>query len=241
MAARYVALFVTTVLLAGCGTTASTTMSETETAAVSPKGGSSSLVVRSPIVPDDDVTPVSAPVAKTAKPSRRVAMADAASAPAVEEPFVEAPVVKKPVIAKPEPEKSKPSDTAVVGAPASSGSSSGPGSGGGTPATDPTPPAASSGTTPTEMPLSQPLEPAPTQTAEPVAAPPSPSPFAVDFKDMINTTVAGFPLWLMVVVGILLAAALVFGLGGARRPKQRVEPVREEHTYAEADEEAVPA
>ena len=240
MAARYVALFVTTVLLAGCGTTASTTMSETETASVSPKGGSSSQVVRSPLVPDDDVMPASAPVAKTAKPARRVAMADAASAPAVEEPVVEKPVVKKPVIAKPEPEKSKPSDTAVIGAPASTGgSSSGPG--GGTPATDPTPPA-SSGTTPTEMPLSQPVETAPTLSAEPVAAPaPSPSPFAVDFKDMINTTIAGFPLWLMVVVGILLAAALVFGLGGARRPKQRVEPVREEHTYAEADEEAVPA
>jgi hypothetical protein len=72
--------------------------------------------------------------------------------------------------------------------------------------------------------------------------PPKPSPFAVDFKDMINTTVAGFPLWLMVLVGILLAAALVFGVGGAKRQRPRVEPAREEHTYAARDEEEpVPA
>jgi hypothetical protein len=225
-------------------------MSEPQTTSASPKSSSNNLVVRSPLVPDDDMMPVSAPAAKTAKPARRVAMADAASAPAVEEPVVEAPVVKKPVIAKPVPEKTKPADTAVIGAHGSG--DGGPGSGGGTPATDATPPA-SSGTTGsvpgssasevTPVPLSQPVESAPTLSAEPVAAkPPAPSPFAVDFKDMINTTIAGFPLWLMVVVGILLAAALVFGIGGARRPKPRVEPVREEHSYAEpSDEEAVPA
>jgi hypothetical protein len=47
---------------------------------------------------------------------------------------------------------------------------------------------------------------------------------------------------MMVGVGILLAAALVFGVGGVRRQKPRVEPAREEHTYAaDDDREAVPA
>jgi hypothetical protein len=59
---------------------------------------------------------------------------------------------------------------------------------------------------------------------------------------MVNTKVAGFPLWMMVAAGILLAAALVFGVGGSRRRKPRVEPAREEHTYAErVDDDAVPA
>lgn len=260
MSARFVALLITAVSLGACGTTGPTTTaapSEPESASP-PPAAPSRLVVRGPIVPDDeDMAPVAAPAAKTVRPSKRVAMADAASAPEIEEPVVEK--VEKP---KPAPKKpaSKPGDSAVVVPPASSGSggsgggsSAGGSSGGGsstapsTPAapgdTPATPPSSSASTDVTAVPLSDPAEPPSTVTAEPAGAvPPKPSPFAVDFKDMINTTVAGFPLWLMVLVGILLAAALVFGVGGAKRQRPRVEPAREEHTYAARDEEeAVPA
>jgi hypothetical protein len=66
-----------------------------------------------------------------------------------------------------------------------------------------------------------PIEPAATLSAEPAPATPTPSPFAIDFREMLNASVAGFPLWLMVVVGIVLAGALVFGTGGRRGKPER--------------------
>jgi hypothetical protein len=62
---------------------------------------------------------------------------------------------------------------------------------------------------------------------------------------MLNTTIAGFPLWLMVVVGILLAAALVFGTGGRRETRERDyrddrEPDYGERTYADRHDDAEP-
>ena len=50
---------------------------------------------------------------------------------------------------------------------------------------------------------------------------------------MLNATVAGFPLWLMVVVGIVLAGALVFGTGGRREPRE--ERDYEERPYPERE------
>jgi len=92
-----------------------------------------------------------------------------------------------------------------------------------------------------------PIEPT-TVSAEPVSpTAPSPSPFAIDFREMLNAQVAGFPLWLMVVVGIVLAGALVFGTGGRRgsareerdyepRPYPEREPRYEETNYDEDHE-----
>lgn len=50
---------------------------------------------------------------------------------------------------------------------------------------------------------------------------------------MINANVAGFPLWLMVVVGIVLAGALVFGTGGRRGKPERD---YEERQYPEREQ-----
>jgi hypothetical protein len=50
---------------------------------------------------------------------------------------------------------------------------------------------------------------------------------------MLNATVAGFPLWLMVVVGIVLAGALVFGTGGRRGKPERD---YEERPYPEREQ-----
>jgi hypothetical protein len=53
-----------------------------------------------------------------------------------------------------------------------------------------------------------------------------------DLREMMNAPVAGFPLWMLVLAGILLAAGLVFGTGG--RPKrERAEPAYEERAYEE--------
>jgi hypothetical protein len=57
---------------------------------------------------------------------------------------------------------------------------------------------------------------------------------------MMNASVAGFPLWLIVVVAILLAGALVFGTGGGRkrvREEYREEPeARDERRNYDDDE-----
>lgn len=59
---------------------------------------------------------------------------------------------------------------------------------------------------------------------------------------MLNAKVAGFPLWLMVGVGILLAAGLIFGTA-RRRPAKRQEPkpAYEERASYDGDEEPAPA
>jgi len=43
-------------------------------------------------------------------------------------------------------------------------------------------------------------------------------------KDMMNANVGGFPLWLMVLIGLVLAAALIFGMGGRREGETYAEP-----------------
>jgi hypothetical protein len=59
--------------------------------------------------------------------------------------------------------------------------------------------------------------------------PPAPEPAAPswlqelpvgDVKNMMNASIGGFPLWLMVLIGLVLAAALVFGMGGRREPER---------------------
>ena len=169
----------------------------------------------------------------------------------------------EPAVTSKEPRVKKASTIALADAsggttvPMSSPNTSGGGSdGGGTPATtepstgtaadaggiSPTAPSPSEVTT---APLSAPS----TVAAEPVgdaAHAPTQSPLAIDFRDMLNTTVAGFPLWLMVVVGILLAAALVFGTGGrrARAPERDHRDDREpeygERTYSDRHGDAEP-
>jgi hypothetical protein len=87
------------------------------------------------------------------------------------------------------------------------------------------------------------VEAPPTVTAEATtpASEPAPGtqglPLTLDgLRDMMLTPVAGFPLWMLIVAGILLAAGLVFGTGRRAKPK-REEPTYAERTYEEASYE----
>lgn len=220
MTSKFAVLMVAAVVLSACGTTSSDDAGAA--------GPGKRPVVRGAVVPDDPEPSVKP---KNARIKKASAVADASP--------------------------STPYRTTV---PMVSPSTSGGGGsdGGGTPVvTDPsTSTVADASTTPTApspsdvttTPLA-PVEPS-TVTAEPVggAAPtPTPSPLAIDFRDMLSTTIAGFPLWLMVVVGILLAAALVFGTGGGRRERAPErdyrddrEPDYDDRTYAGKHGDAEP-
>jgi hypothetical protein len=69
--------------------------------------------------------------------------------------------------------------------------------------------------------------PAPVATAPAASAPAQPSSISWlqdipigDVKSLMNANVGGFPLWLMVLIGFVLAAALTFGIGGKKEPSR---------------------
>jgi hypothetical protein len=200
MSAKYVALIVAAVVLSACETTSVTD------AGPSPK---KRIVVRGEVVPDEPIKSKKVAVKKAA--AVRTARAVAPVVPAGEM----APVIDATPGA---------SSGSSGGTGASTGEGASTGSDVGTaPGADTSALADASATVPgsdvTATPLA-PVEPT-TLSAEPVSTTtPTPSPFAIDFRDMLNATVAGFPLWLMVVVGIVLAGALVFGTGGRREPRE---------------------
>jgi len=204
MSAKFVALIVAAVVLSACETTSVTD------AGPSPK---KRIVVRGEVVPDDVVKSKSKKAVVKKSSPVRTARAAAPVVPAGEM----APVID----ATPGASSGSSGGT---GTGASTGEGAGTGSDVGTaPGADTSALADASATVPgsdvTATPLA-PVEPT-TLTAEPVSTTtPTPSPFAIDFRDMLNATVAGFPLWLMVVVGIVLAGALVFGTGGRREPRE---------------------
>lgn len=231
--------------LAACGTT-------TETASETP----AKQVVRSPIVADDATAPAAkakrakrrakhATMAPIADPPERVARADdpvpagGASTSSGGGPSGGTPVIAESGTTQPlsaTPAETAPSDSAATATAEAPGEAA--------PAPTPMMPAPSD-TLGTE------IEPAPTVTAE--ATTPSGDstvtpglPLTLgELRDMMNAPVAGFPLWLMVLAGIVLAAALVFGTGG--RPKREREeptydePSYEEPRYSERDGEPEPA
>jgi hypothetical protein len=224
MSARYVALLVAAVVLSACETT-----SVTEVAPAPKKR----IVVRGEVVPDEPAKSKSAAVKRAS--AVRTARASAPIVPAGEM----APVIDATPGAS--------SGATGAGHSGSTGSADA----GTAPGADTSTLADASATAPgtgVEATPLQPIEPS-TVTAEPVSTPstPSPSPFAIDFREMMNATVAGFPLWLMVVVAIVLAGALVFGTGGRRaapreerdyepRPYPEREPRYDEASYDDEDE-----
>ncbi len=226
MTLKFAVLMVAAVVLSACGTTSSDDAGPT-------KSAKQRLVTRGAIVPDDPAPSAKPKKARTSKKASTVAGGDASPAMPVETP-------------------SAPDETTTVPmvAPGTSGGSGSGTDGGGTPVvTEPSTIVADGSTSPSDVtttPLA-PVEPS-TVTAEPVGAPtPTPSPLAIDFRDMLNTTIAGFPLWLMVVVGILLAAALVFGTGGGRRERAPErdyrddrEPDYDDRSYAARHDDAEP-
>lgn len=151
-------------------------------------------VVRGPIVPDDE------PVVTTR--SYAAPVASPASKPVAETPAAKAAVESTTTTAE-AATGTVPEATGTEGSPAIGETSSG-------------------------VSVSE-LAP-PVSTAQPTpAATPTSSSWLPELsiglmKDMMNANVGGFPLWLMVLIGIVLAAALIFGMSGGRR---------EGETYAE--------
>lgn len=209
MSARYVALIIAAVALSACETT-----SVTEEGPAPKKR----LVVRGEVVPDE---PLLSAKSKNAGVKKATAVRTARAAPAV--PAGEmAPVID-----------------ATPGASGSGGTGAGTGSNAGTGTStgadtstlaNTSADAPGSGVTSSVL---APIDAPPTLSAEPAGPAPTPSPFAIDFREMLNATVAGFPLWLMVVVGIVLAGALVFGTGGRRGKPERD---YEERPYPEREQ-----
>lgn len=242
MTSKCIALIVAAGLLTACGTTKTSTTTDVSGAAPQER-----VVVRGAIVPDDPeiaAAPVAARVKKTAsvggvRPSRPV-LADG-SASGGTSTTTTTPATPPPAS----------SDSTGAGAPLVAPGSSG-GSGGsgtptsGTPGGSGTETGATPGAGDVTTEALAPIEPA-TVSAEPAAAPPRPtssfSLFGFDVREMMNTSIAGFPLWMIVLVAILLAAALVFGTGGRKRSREEYReepPARDDRRY-EDDGEPQPA
>ena len=214
MTARIALLMVAAVALAACESTKAVDTSPSKPAAVQTTMMSPSqpTVVRSPLVPDDNdgvavasYTPPKVhrprrPASDTADTSTTTSVADAS------EPV--APVSKPVKPAKP----SKPSkpDTAATDTPVTTADASTP------------PPATPADTAP-----------APTDTAPDDTATPTTDTTAVadgtDTKSMFSdpsafmqAQIGGFPVWLVALVGVVLLAALLIGMGGSRKKSDEV-------------------
>lgn len=222
MTARFVALIVAAAVLSAC-----------ETTSVSDQGAAPKkrIVVRGEVVPDDPAPSVQAKKSGVKKAVRTASAASAGVSTGEMAPVIDAT-----------PDVSSDDTTSAVAPGSSGGSGTGTGAGTGSDlgagsTGGDTSTLANTSADPSEAaatPLGS-IEPAPIVSAEPAnAPPPTPSPFAIDFREMMNATIAGFPLWLMVVVAIVLAGALVFGTGG-RRERARDERDYDERTYPERE------
>jgi hypothetical protein len=209
MTARIVLLMVAAVGLAACESTkvASEPPATPVAVAVQPED-TTPRIVRSPIVPDDDVE-----VASYTPPKKRVkADTSYSGSDTVEAEEPAAPVSKPDPVTPPAKADTaaKPDDTAKTDTPITTADASG------------TPPA-----TPTDS------GPAPTDTAPDTtdttattdATPASDGGTKSMFSDpqaFMQAQFGGFPVWLIALVGIVVLAALIVGLGGRRKPEEVV-------------------
>jgi len=212
MTARFALLMVAVAGLAACESTkAVDTSPPSQPVAVQATPPSTEpLVVRSPIVPDDDVVVADS----TPAPKKRVKSASAyiADPDPVDVAEPAAPVSKPEKPSKPEKAdtanakdaKDAKSDPApVTTADASS-----------------TPPATPSDGAPTPADTA-PDSTAPTTDATPAADGTAKSIFS-DPSSFMQAQIGGFPVWLIALVAIVVLAALIVGLGGRRKPEEVV-------------------
>jgi len=200
------------------------------------------IVVRSEIVPDDPVPAVATPIAKP-KPARRVVasavvpdevaapdpVAAVEAAPARPDPVTPpapAPEVSKPVATEPAPD--------VTAAPAVTANPA-------TPAT-PAAPAAPTVTADASSPSPEPAAEAPptaitpppaseTPAATPSTVPPpssilnNPSEWLKDPGALLQASIGGVPLWLVVLLAVLAIISLLVGFGRSKDKPEKEEPV----------------
>jgi hypothetical protein len=211
MTARFALLMVAVAGLAACESTkAVDTSPPSQPVAVQATPPSTeNLVVRSPIVPDDDVVVADA----TPAPKKRVKSASAyvADPDPVDVAEPAAPVSKPEKPAKPaKTDTADAKDTKSEPAPVTTADASS------TP-----PPASPSDGAPTPADTA-PDSTTPTTDATPAADGAAPKSIFSDPSSFMQAQIGGFPVWLVALVGIVLLLALVVGLGGRRKTEEVV-------------------
>jgi hypothetical protein len=217
MTARFVLLMVAVAGLAACESTkAVDTSPPSQPVAVQATPPSTeNLVVRSPIVPDDDVVVADA----TPTPKKRVKSESAyvADPDPVDVAEPAAPVSKPDKPAK--PAKPAKADTADAKDAKDAKSDSAPVTTADASSTPP--PASPSDGAPTPADTA-PDSATPTTDATPAADGAAPKSIFSDPSSFMQAQIGGFPVWLVALVGIVLLLALIVGLGGRRKPEEVV-------------------
>lgn len=210
MTARCVLLMVAAVGLSACESTkAVDTSTPAQPVAVqAPAPSVEGRVVRSPIVPDDDVVVADAtptPKKRIVRESEPVADPDPVD---VAEPA--SPVSKPEKPAKPDKAETADSkDAKSEPAPITTADASAP------------PPASPSDGAPTPTDTA-PDTAAPTTDATPAADGTAPKSMFSDPSAFMQAQIGGFPVWLIALVGIVLLLALVVALGGRKKSEEVV-------------------
>ena len=215
MTARFVLLMVAAAGLAACESTkAVDTSTPAQPVAVqAPAPSVEGRVVRSPIVPDDDVVVADAtptPKKRVVRESEPVADPDPAD---IAEPA--APVSKPERPAKPDNKtetadaNKDAKDAKSEPAPITTADASAP------------PPASPSDGAPTPADTA-PDTAAPTTDATPAADGTAPKSMFSDPSAFMQAQIGGFPVWLIAAVGVVLLLALVVALGGRKKSEEVV-------------------
>lgn len=210
MTARFVLLMVAAVGLSACESTkAVDTSTPAQPVAVqAPAPSVEGRVVRSPIVPDDDVVVADA----TPTPKKRVVRE---SAPVADPDPVDVAEPASPVSKPEKPAKPDKAETADAKdaksepAPITTADASAP------------PPASPSDGAPTPTDTA-PDTAAPTTDATPAADGTAPKSMFSDPSAFMQAQIGGFPVWLIALVGIVLLLALVVALGGRKKSEEVV-------------------
>jgi hypothetical protein len=213
MTARFVLLMVAAAGLAACESTkAVDTSTPAQPVAVqAPAPSVEGRVVRSPIVPDDDVVVADA----TPTPKRRVVRE---SAPVADPDPVDIAEPASPV-SKPD-KPAKPAKTETADATDTKDAKSEPAPITTADASAPPPATPSDGApTPTDT---APDTAAPTTDATPAADGMAPKSMFSDPSAFMQAQIGGFPVWLIALVGVVLLLALVVALGGRKKSEEVV-------------------
>ncbi len=181
------------------------------------------IVVRSDIVPDDPVPVAATPVARP-KPARRVVASavvpDEVAAPDPVAAVEAAPEVNKTAVAEPAPaataEKATPATPAAPAVPTVTADASSP---------SPEPAAGAPPTAITPPPAAE------TRAATPSTEPPpssilnNPSEWLKNPGALLQASIGGVPLWLVVLLAVLAIISLLVGFGRSKDKPEKEEPV----------------
>lgn len=212
MTARIALLMVAVVGLAACESTKAVDTSPAKPVAVETQvQDTAPRIVRSPVVADDE------DVAAVSTPKKRVHTASLGSSPSASSSTTEAVDTEEPAapVSKPDkPAKPGKTDTAnkpdKTDAPVTTADASAP------------PPATPSDSGPAPTDTAPDTSATPTTDASPAADGTTPKSMFSDPSTFMQAQLGGFPVWLIALVGVVLLAALLIGLGGRKKPEEVV-------------------